>query len=125
MRQVRRKLERCGDCTPAARCANHQACATQRDAALAAEIGEAWAVFVRGQVDVRKPWPPFSGRAAAIASRLVTGLADEPCRSQLALIDVTLLLRRPQVIGGRDSRNPSAVSSKHRKPYDSASRSAF
>jgi hypothetical protein len=86
MRQVRRKLERCGDCTPAGRCANHQACATQRDAALASEIGEAWALFVCGQVDVRKPWPPFSGRAAAIALRLVAGLAAEPRRSELAKI---------------------------------------
>ena len=59
MRQVRCNLERCGECTPAGRCANHQACVTQRDAALAAEIGAAWAEFVRGQVDVRKPWPPF------------------------------------------------------------------
>jgi hypothetical protein len=45
-----------------------------------------WAVFVRGQVDVRKPWPPFSGRAAAIALRLVTGLAAEPRSSDLARI---------------------------------------
>jgi hypothetical protein len=43
-------------------------------------------VFVRGQVDVRKPWPPFSGRAAAIGSRLVASLADEPRRSELARI---------------------------------------
>src|SRR4051812_24676420 len=57
MRHMRRQLERCGDCSPAARCANHEACATHRDAALASEIGEAWAVFVRGQVDLRKPWP--------------------------------------------------------------------
>jgi hypothetical protein len=32
-------------------------------------------VFVRGQVDVRKRWPPFGGRAAFIALRLVPGLA--------------------------------------------------
>jgi hypothetical protein len=83
---VRRQLERCGDCTPAARCANHQECATQRDAALASEIGAAWGVFVRGQMDVRKPWPPFAGRAAAIALRLVAGLAAEPRRGELARI---------------------------------------
>jgi len=86
MRHVRRKLERCGDCAPAGRCAHHQACVTQPDAALAAEIGAAWAVFVRGQVDVRKPWPPFSGRVAMIALRLVAGLAAEPRRSELARI---------------------------------------
>jgi hypothetical protein len=83
---VRRNLERCGECTPAARCANHQACATQRDAAFASEIGAAWAVFVRGQIDVRQPWPPYSGRAAAIAVRLVAALAPEPRRSELARI---------------------------------------
>jgi hypothetical protein len=86
IRQVRRKLERCGECTPAARCANHQTCASQRDAALAAEIGAAWAMFVRGQVDVRRPWPSFRGRVAAIALRLVTELAVEPRRSELARI---------------------------------------
>lgn len=52
----------------------------------AAEIGAAWPVFVRGPMDVRKPWPPFSGRAAVIARRLVTVLADEPRRSELARI---------------------------------------
>jgi len=86
IRHVRRQQERCGDCTPAARCANHQACATQRDAALASEIGAAWALFVRGQMDVRKPWPPFAGRTAAIAVRLVAGLAAEPRRGELARI---------------------------------------
>ena len=79
-------MERCGECTPSARCPNHEACVTQRDAALAAEIGAAWAVFVRGQVDVRKPWPPFSGRVAEIALRLVEGLAAEPRRTELARI---------------------------------------
>jgi len=86
IRHVRRNLERCAECTPAARCVNHQACATRRDASLASEIGAAWAVFVRGQVDVRQPWPPFSGRAAAIALRLVAALAPEPRRSELARI---------------------------------------
>jgi hypothetical protein len=57
-------------------CANHLACATQRDASLAAEIGAGWAVFVRGQIALRKPWPAFQGRCAAIALRLVAGLAD-------------------------------------------------
>jgi hypothetical protein len=86
MRQVRRRVERCGDCSHGAQCANHRACATQRDAALASEIGAAWAVFVRGQLDIRKPWPPFVDRAAAIAQRLVEGLAAEPRRSELAQI---------------------------------------
>lgn len=49
---------------------------TQRDVALAAEIGAAWAVFVRGQFDIRRPWPPFSGCAAAIALWLVEGRAS-------------------------------------------------
>jgi hypothetical protein len=26
-----------------------------------AENGIGWAIFVRGQVDVRRPWPPFVG----------------------------------------------------------------
>jgi hypothetical protein len=86
IRHVRRQLERCGDCAPGRQCANHLACATQRDAALAAEIGAAWAVFVRGQLDIRRPWPPFSGRAAAIALRLVEGLAAEPRHGELARI---------------------------------------
>jgi hypothetical protein len=86
MPPARRQLERCGDYTPGQQCANHLACATQRDSALAAEIGAAWAVFVRGQLDVRRPWPPFAGRAAAIALRLVEGLAAEPRRGELAWI---------------------------------------
>src|ERR1051325_11418607 len=65
-------------------CANHLACATQRDAALASEIGAAWAVFVHSQLDIRRPWPAFEGRGAAIALRLVEGLATEPRRSELA-----------------------------------------
>ncbi|MGH9884652.1 MAG: hypothetical protein ACREBE_03940 [bacterium] len=83
---MRRQLERCGDCAPGRQCANHLACAAERDAALAAEIGVAWAIFVRGQLDVRRPWPPFTGRAAAIAPRLVAGLAPEPRRRELARI---------------------------------------
>jgi hypothetical protein len=83
---MRRAVERCGDCAPGKQCSYHLACATQRDAALASEIGAAWAVFVRGQLDVRRPWPPFSGRAAAIALRLVEGLAAEPRRGELARI---------------------------------------
>lgn len=67
-------------------CTYHSACATEHDAALAAEIGVAWALFVRRQVDVRKPWPAFEGRAAAIAMRLVAGLASEPRRTELARI---------------------------------------
>jgi hypothetical protein len=84
---MRRAVERCGDCAPGKLCPNHLACATQPDAALASEIGAAWASFVRGQVDVRRPWPAFSGRAAAIATRLVAGLArTEPRRGELARI---------------------------------------
>jgi len=83
---VRRAVERCGDCSHARQCDNHRACVTQPDAALASAIGAAWAVFVRGQVDVRKPWPPYEGRAEAIALRLVAGLAAEPRRSELARI---------------------------------------
>jgi hypothetical protein len=83
---VRRAVERCGECAHGGQCANHRACATQRDAALAAEIGAAWAVFVRRQLDIRRPWPPFTGRAAAIALRLVEALAAEPRRSELAQI---------------------------------------
>jgi len=83
---MRRAVERCGDCAPGKLCSCHVACSTQRDAALAAEIGAAWAVFVRGQLDVRRPWPPFSGRAAAIALRLVEGFATEPRRDELARI---------------------------------------
>ncbi len=83
---MRRAMERCGDCRPGVQCANHQACATHHDAALAAEIGAAWAVFVRRQLDVRKPWPAYEGRAAAIALRLVEKLAPEPRRSELARI---------------------------------------
>jgi hypothetical protein len=56
----------------------HLACATQRDAALAAEIGAAWAVFAGGQLDIRRPWRPFSGPAAAIALRLVEGSPSSP-----------------------------------------------
>jgi hypothetical protein len=77
---MRRQGERCGDCSPAQQCANHAACATQRDARLAAEIGAGWAVFVRGQVALRQPWPDFQGRCAAIALRLVEGLADNENR---------------------------------------------
>jgi hypothetical protein len=43
-------------------------------------------MFVPGQLDVRRPWPPFNGRAAAIALRLVEGLAPEPRRGELARI---------------------------------------
>lgn len=43
-------------------------------------------MFVRRQLDIRKPWPPYSGRAAAIASRLVAGLAAQPRLDQLARI---------------------------------------
>jgi hypothetical protein len=46
MAPMRRAVERCGDCAPGRLCVHHHACATQRDAALAAEIGAAWAVFV-------------------------------------------------------------------------------
>jgi hypothetical protein len=32
------------------------------------------------------PWPPFAGRAAEIASRLVAALAGEPRRTELARV---------------------------------------
>jgi hypothetical protein len=84
---MQRAQERCGDCAPGHQCPGHLACATQPDAALAAEIGVGWATFVRQQVDVRKPWPPFSGRAAEIAIRLVGGIARrDPRRGELARI---------------------------------------
>lgn len=68
-------------------CPGHHACATQPDATIASEIGAAWARFVRAQVDVRLPWPPFAGRAAEITFRLVGGLeAVDPRRSELAQI---------------------------------------
>lgn len=88
LRRVRRQLERCGECAPGRPCPNHQACASQHDAALASAIGAAWAGFVRGQLDIRRPWPPFvdGGRVAAIAVRLVESLAPEPRRSELARI---------------------------------------
>jgi hypothetical protein len=54
---------------------------------LAAEIGIGWAMFVRQQVDVRKPWPPFTGRAAEIAIRLVGAIAAaSPRRDELAQV---------------------------------------
>ena len=84
---MRRASECCGDCAPGQLCPGHLACATHPDAALAAEIGIGWAVFVRHQVDVRQPWPPFRGRTADIAIRLAGGLAiSEPRRSELARI---------------------------------------
>jgi hypothetical protein len=68
-------------------CPGHQACATQPDAALAAEFGVGWAIFVRGQVDVRRPWPPFVDRAVETAGRLVGGIATAaPRRGELAKI---------------------------------------
>jgi hypothetical protein len=85
---MRRAVERCSDCAPAQQCLNHLACAAQPDAALASEIGAAWVSFVRDQVDVRRrPWLPFRGRAAAIATRLVEGLVGtEQRRAELARI---------------------------------------
>jgi hypothetical protein len=44
-------------------------------------------LFVRRQIDIRRPWPPFAGRAAAIALRLVEGIGgSEQRRSDLARI---------------------------------------
>jgi hypothetical protein len=84
---MRRAVERCSDCAPGQPYPNHLACATQHYAALASEIGAASASFVRSQVDVRRPWPPFSGRTAAIATRLVEVLAGtEQRRAELARI---------------------------------------
>src|SRR5258706_512773 len=84
---MRRAAERCGDCAPGRLCPGHLACATQPDAALAAAIGVGGATFVRHQIDVRRPWPPFGGRAAEIAFRLVGGLAtDATRRGELARV---------------------------------------
>lgn len=84
---MRRAIERCGDCAPGKQCSYHAACASQPDAALASQIGAAWARFVRSQVDVRRPWPPFDDRCAAIAARLVAALAlTEARRAELARI---------------------------------------
>jgi hypothetical protein len=77
---VRRSVERCGDCAPGRLCPGHFACASQSDAALAAEIGVGWATFVRSQIDIRRPWPPYAGRAAEIAARLVVGLTPIAAR---------------------------------------------
>jgi len=84
---VARSVERCTECAPGWPCPEHQACATQPDAAIASEIGAAWARFVRAQVDVRLPWPPFAGRAGEIAFRLVGGIeATDRRRNELARI---------------------------------------
>jgi hypothetical protein len=86
MRHMRWNVERCGECTPAGRCRNHEDCATHPDAGLASDIGAAWARFTRTQIDVRRPWPPFDGEVAEIALHLVTGLAREPRLHELARI---------------------------------------
>jgi hypothetical protein len=84
---MRRAIERCGECAPGKQCPYHFACANQSDAALASQIGAAWARFVRGQIDIRRPWPPFGERCAAIALRLVEALATtSDRRAELARI---------------------------------------
>ena len=72
---AQRYVERCYDCAPGHRCARHVACLQHLDARLAAEIGRGWAHFVWREMDVRRPWPDYGGRCAAIAERLVRGLA--------------------------------------------------
>ena len=48
-----------------------------RDARIAADTGVGWARFVWNAIDIRRPWPTFDGRCAAIATRLVSWLVDE------------------------------------------------
>jgi len=84
---MRLYAERCGDCSPRGPCRNHLECRAHRDAAIAAEIGVGWARFVWLELDVRRPWPTFDGRCAAIARRLVGWLAaTEARRDELARI---------------------------------------
>lgn len=79
--------ERCGDCSPRQQRAHHLACATQADARLAADIGVGWAHFVKGERDIRRPWPDFTRDCKAIAYRLVYRLAlSDERRAELALI---------------------------------------
>jgi hypothetical protein len=87
MHPMRRYEERCGECSPRGPCRNHIEVRTHRDAAIAADIGVGWARFVHREVDIRKPWPPYGGRCAAIALRLVGWLTQtEERRDQLARI---------------------------------------
>jgi hypothetical protein len=87
-------FEECTECTdemartPGQRCRNHRECAARPDARTAADIGVGWAIFVRSMADYRRPWPPFGGRCAAIARRLVAWLApaNELRRDELARI---------------------------------------
>lgn len=112
---VRSPGERCGECKPSELCANHIERRDRDDAGIAAEMGKAWATWVRHEVDVRRPWPRYEERAIAIATRLVRPLASrsEARRARLAEIcnwqaDLTwdvLVFQRPSL---RD--RPYAVS---------------
>jgi hypothetical protein len=68
---------------PGTRCRWHQECSTQSDAEIAADIGRVWARWVWGALDIRQPWPSYSGRCADIALRLASWLARSDARRQL------------------------------------------
>jgi hypothetical protein len=74
---VVRYVERCGDCKAGTMCRWHVECHAHHDARMAADIGVGWARFVWLAIDVRRPWPAFHGRCAAIADRLVAWLVKE------------------------------------------------
>ena len=72
---VRQYAERCYDCSARGPCAHHAECASKWDASVAADIGIGWASFVWREMDIRRPWPAYEGRCAAVAVRLVAWLA--------------------------------------------------
>jgi len=78
-----RSVERCRDCTPGTRCRWHQECSAHTDAEIAAAIGRVWARWVWESIDLRQPWPNYSGRCADIALRLASWLARSAARGQL------------------------------------------
>lgn len=67
-----------GDCAAGHQCADQRACATERDAALAAEIGPAWAMFVRSQLDAR---PCHHSITGPLRSRSAWSRASPPSRT--------------------------------------------
>lgn len=83
-----------GDAPNAAATARRASCAPVTSPARATptpcsrrKIGVGWATFVRGQIDLGRPWPPFAGRAGEIAARLVAGLTPLAARrAELARI---------------------------------------
>jgi len=82
-----RIVERCDGCRGGKRCRWHAECVAHLDARTASDIGAGWARFVWHAIDLRRPWPPCTGRCADIATRLVGWLTeDEARRKQLAEI---------------------------------------